>query len=90
MIKSYEVSKNSPFPSLYANIKSRNKGHNIHGTLKTILHNFLVTFLNNDFSFDICSIHAKFLETVLYCLPEANVSQHFESGPRYFLWYVEI
>ena len=41
-----------------------NNAHNRDGTLKTKLENFHNIFLNSDFSLNICSIFAKFLENV--------------------------
>ena len=58
--------------------------HNRNGTLKTKLENLHNIFLNSDFSLNISSIFAKFLENVFYSLPEGSVSQNFDLGPSYF------
>ena len=67
-----------------------NNAHNRDGTLKTKLENFHNIFLNSDFSLNICSIFAKFLENVFYSLPEGSVSQILIYVLVIFLCYVEI
>ena len=59
--------------------------HNRGGTLETKPENLHKTFLNSDFSINIYSIFAKFLENVVDSLPGGSVSQNFDLGPSYFL-----
>ena len=43
-----------------------------------------LSIFNRNFSFDICSISAKFLENVVYSLPEGSLSPNFDLDPSYF------
>ena len=46
--------------------------------------NFHITFLNSHSSINICSISSRYLENLLECLLEGNVSQNIDLGPGYF------
>ena len=52
--------------------------------IKDNLRIFIIHFLNSDFSINICSIFAKFLENVVQSITEGSVSQFFYLGPTYF------
>ena len=54
------------------------------GHLKTTLQNGYIICLNSDISVNICSIIAKSLGNVVYCLSEGSVSQNLDLGPGYF------
>ena len=56
------------------------------GHLKTTLQNFYIIFLSSDFSVNICSIIAKSLRNVVYCLSGGSVSQNLDLSPGYFFY----
>ena len=47
---------------------------------KTNLENFHITFFEQRFEMNICSISGKSLENAVYPLPEGSMSQNFDLG----------
>ena len=52
---------------------------------KTKLENFHITFFEQRFEMNICSICAKSLENAVYPLPEGSMSQNFDLGLVIFI-----